>query len=100
MIDYLSDAFKAQSLPQVDAAKSANDIVLKLSMDFAGETIYVNKKPQVFVRQMAMYADLQVMPSAEVDRKYGVSKGYSLKVAKKIKQQRQMRPQLQFPEKI
>lgn len=71
-------------------------VVFELSQAFAGETFYISKKPAVFARQMAMYADLQTMPHYDVDKKYGVSRGYSLKVAQQINVQRKHREQLKF----
>ncbi len=71
-------------------------VVFELSQAFAGETFYISKKPAVFARQMAMYADLQTMPHYDVDKKYGVSRGYSLKVAQQINAQRKHREQLKF----
>lgn len=83
----------------VEASKASgivSFIVCELSNAFAGETFYITKKPAIFARQMAMYADLQTMPHYDVDKKYGVSRGYSLKVAQQIDQKRQHREQLQL----
>lgn len=78
------------------ASTIVSKVVCQLSQAFAGETFYISKKPAVFARQMAMYADLQTMPHYDVDKKYGVSRGYSLKVAQQINAQRKHREQLKF----
>ena len=45
---------------------------------------------------MAIYADLQTMKHRDVDKKYGVSNGYSLTIAKKIDDMRKHRDQLRL----
>lgn len=79
-----------------DASDIVSQVVCRLSLAFAGETFYISKKPAVFARQMAMYADLQTMPHYDVDKKYGVSRGYSLTIAKKIDDLRKHRDQLRL----
>ncbi len=98
LIDHLTAELMARGgLSQQDAVTCVNDIILKLSEAFAGEYLYVSKKPQVFARQMAMYADLQYMPGYDVDKKYKVSRGYSAKVKAQILAKRQHRQQLRLP---
>ena len=84
------------SVNAVDASNIVSQVVCRLSLAFAGETFYISKKPAVFARQMAMYADLQTMPHYDVDKKYGVSRGYSLTIAKKIDDLRKHRDQLRL----
>lgn len=79
-----------------DASTIVSKLVCQLSIAFAGETFYIAKKPAIFARQLAMYADLQTMPHYDVDKKYGVSRGYSLKVAQQIDGKRHQREQLKF----
>ncbi|WP_230660417.1 Mor transcription activator family protein [Psychrobacter sp. I-STPA10] len=79
-----------------DASRIVSQVVCQLSQAFAGESFYITSKPAVFARHMAMYADLQTMPSYDVDRKYGVSRGYSLTVAKQIDSKRKRRDQLKL----
>ncbi len=96
MIDHLRLKLIEEGYSNESANKLIYDIVLKLSETFAGQPFYVTKKPIVFARQMAMYADLQYMNHRDVDKKYGVSRGYSLKVAEKIRKRRQEREQLRL----
>lgn len=82
------------------APKTASVIVSQIVCDivsaFAGEAFYVSKKPLMLARQMAIYADLQIMPHYDVDKKYGVSHGYSLTIAKNIDDMRRQRDQLKL----
>lgn len=82
------------------AEKSASTITGKvasnMSLAFAGQTFYVTNKPATFARQMAMLADLKTMPHYDVDKKYGVSRGYSVRLARQINDQRKHREQLKF----
>ena len=84
------------SIEASDASNIVSQVVCKLSLAFAGETFYISKKPAILARQMAMYADLQTMPHYDVDKKYGVSRGYSLTIAKKIDDMRKHRDQLRL----
>ena len=74
----------------------AGEIICQLSFALSGETFYISRKPAILARQMAMYADLQTMPHYDVDKKYGVSRGYSLTIAKKIDDLRKHRDQLRL----
>ena len=95
-IELLQAALVKHSVNAVDASNIVSQVVCRLSLAFAGETFYISKKPAVFARQMAMYADLQTMPHYDVDKKYGVSRGYSLTIAKKIDDLRKHRDQLRL----
>lgn len=95
-IELLQADLVKHSVNAVDASNIVSQVVCRLSLAFAGETFYVSKKPAVFARQMAMYADLQTMPHYDVDKKYGVSRGYSLTIAKKIDDLRKHRDQLRL----
>lgn len=96
LIDHLSAELMALGLSQPKAIKRVNGIILRLSETFAGEYLYVSKKPQIFARQMAMYADLDYMPVYDVDKKYQVSRGYSSRVKAQILAKRQHRQQLRL----
>ena len=95
-IELLQADLVKHSVNAVDASNIVSQVVCRLSLTFAGETFYISKKPAVFARQMAMYADLQTMPHYDVDKKYGVSRGYSLTIAKKIDDLRKHRDQLRL----
>ena len=95
-IELLQADLVKHSVNAVDASNIVSQVVCRLSLAFAGETFYISKKPAVFARQMAMYADLQTMPHYDVDKKYGVSRGYSLTIAKKIDDLRKHRDQLRL----
>ena len=95
-IELLQDNLVKLDITATDASKIVSQITCQLSCAFAGETFYISKKPAVFARQMAMYADLQTMPHYDVDKKYGVSRGYSLTIAKKIESKRKHREQLRL----
>ena len=95
-IELLQADLVKHSVNAVDASNIVSQVVCRLSLAFAGETFYISKKPAVFARQMAMYADLQTIPHYDVDKKYGVSRGYSLTIAKKIDDLRKHRDQLRL----
>ncbi len=95
-IELLQADLVKHSIEASDASTIVSQVVCRLSLAFAGETFYISKKPAIFARQMAMYADLQTMPHYDVDKKYGVSRGYSLTIAKKIESQRKHRDQLKL----
>lgn len=95
-IELLQAELVKNGVPKESSSTVVSKVVCELSQAFAGETFYISKKPAVFARQMAMYADLQTMPHYDVDKKYGVSRGYSLKVAQQINAQRKHREQLKF----
>ncbi len=83
-----------QGIDEAKAKKMVSHMVYNLSVAFGGETFYVTKKPQVFARQMQIYSDLKTMPSSDVDKKYGLSQGYSLKIKKEIDEKIYHRQQL------
>ena len=93
-MEFLKASLLTNGIDETHARDFVIKVVYELSQAFAGDTFYVTKKPVVFARQMAMYADLQTMPHYDVDKKYGVSRGYSLKVAQQIDAQRKHREQL------
>lgn len=95
-IELLQADLVKRGIAAIDASNIVSQVVCRLSLAFAGETFYISKKPAIFARQMAMYADLQTMPHYDVDKKYGVSRGYSLTIAKKIEGQRKHRHQLKL----
>lgn len=95
-IELLQAELVKHGVAEDNSSTIVSKVVFELSQAFAGETFYISKKPAVFARQMAMYADLQTMPHYDVDKKYGVSRGYSLKVAQQINAQRKHREQLKF----
>ena len=95
-IELLQAELVKNGVPKESSSTVVSKVVCELSQAFAGETFYISKKPAVFARQMAMYADLQTMPHYDVDKKYGVSRGYSLKVAQQINAQRKHREQLKL----
>lgn len=95
-IEFLKASLLTCGIDETDARDITIKVVHELSQAYAGDTFYVTKKPLVFARQMAMYADLQTMPHYDVDKKYGVSRGYSLKVAQQIDAQRKHREQLKL----
>lgn len=94
-IELLQGNLVKHGMEAKQASHLVSQIVCELALSFKGETFYIAKKPAVFARQMAMYADLQTMPHYDVDKKYGVSRGYSLKVAKQINDKRKQREDLQ-----
>lgn len=96
LIDHMRAKLLADGYDNQAANDLINKVVLDLSETFAGQPFYVTKKPKVFARQMAMYADLQYMNHKDVDKKYGVSRGYSLKVAQQIRERRTEREQLRL----
>lgn len=83
-IGYASESFLEAGLTEENASKIALSLMAKLCETFRGETFYVSRKPEVFVKQMLMYHDLKTMLPKDVDIKYGVSMGYSLKIKRKI----------------
>ena len=95
-IELLQADLIKHSIKASDASTIVSQVVCQLSLAFAGETFYISKKPAIFARQMAMYSDLQTMPHYDVDKKYGVSRGYSLTIAKKIDDLRKHRDQLRL----
>lgn len=50
---------------------------------FAGDTVYIAKKPLVEARQAQALEDLKYMPAHEVDRKHGFSRGYVAKLKRR-----------------
>ena len=70
---------------------------MRLSQAFAGEKIYITKNPANFARWLCAYHDLRYMDYRDVDRKYGWSQGYSLKIKEKIQALMQRRTQLRLP---
>ncbi len=94
--DHTRELLISRGISEYDALNIVNDLILHLAQTFHGEGFYVTKKPVVFARQMAAYADLRHMHYKDVDLKYGWSQGYSLKLAQKIKEKRQRREQLRL----
>ncbi len=99
-IDHTSLYLEKLGISEDKANNAALNIATQLSETFSGETFYVSKKPKIFAKQLAMYNDLKHMHYADVDKKYGVSKGYSLKVAQKINAARKHRRELKESAKI
>ena len=95
-IELLQADLVKHNIRPTDASKIVSHIVCKLASAFSGETFYVSRKPLMIARQMAIYADLQTMKHRDVDKKYGVSNGYSLTIAKKIDDMRKHRDQLRL----
>lgn len=93
-INFLMSQLQAKGLSKDEATDTAIDISTELSRTFSGETFYISRKPAVLARQMAIYADLQRMPHYDVDMKYGVSRGYSLALAKELELKRERKTQL------
>lgn len=93
-IDHVTDSLKADGLSEEKAGNIAINTAVKLAETFSGESFYVSRKPKIFARQLAMYNDLKRMHYADVDKKHGVSQGYSLKIAKKIREQQKHRKNL------
>ena len=79
------------------AAEAVNRVLVHLAETFSGEKFYVTKQPATFARWMMAYQDLRRMPSRDVDRKYGWSDGYSLRVKEKVDALIQRRTQLRLP---
>ena len=94
--DHLYEALTAAGINGETAAGAVNGAILHLAETFAGEKFYVTKQPVVFARWMMAYNDLRRMPSRDVDRKYGWSDGYSLKVKEKVQALMQRRSQLRL----
>ena len=78
-------------------AEAVNRVLVHLAETFSGEKFYVTKQPATFARWMMAYQDLRRMPSRDVDRKYGWSDGYSLRVKEKVDALIQRRTQLRLP---
>lgn len=95
-IDILQAQLTERNIDENVASKMVSEIVHNLALAFSGETFYVSKKPLTFAKQMAMYNDLRHMQSSDVDKKYGVSTGYSLKIKKMIDDKRYHREQLKL----
>ncbi len=93
-IDHVADSLEDAGLTEEKAGDVAVDTAVRLSKVFAGQMLYVTKRPQVFQRQLCMYNDLKRMKHTDVDKKYGVCVGYSLKVAKQINDARKRRQAL------
>lgn len=99
-IDFLIKNLQKNGLSNDCATETAIRVSVDLASHFSGETFYVSRKPLMLATQMSIYADLQRMPSADVDMKYGVSKGYSTIIGRKINQAREKRKQLKESVKI
>lgn len=97
LADHSRELLTARGISEPDAVSIVNDLILHLAQTFHGESFYVTKKPMEFARQMAALADLRHMHYKDVDLKYGWSSGYSLKLAKQIKEKKQRREQLKLP---
>lgn len=97
LADHTFTSLIDQGIDYGDATDIVSSLLVKLSETFAGEKIYITKQPQVFARWMSAYNDLRTMDYKDVDKKYGWSQGYSLRVQQKIRQLRQHRSQLRLP---
>lgn len=97
LADHTFTSLVDQGIDYGKATDIVSSLLVKLSETFAGEKIYISKQPQVFARWMSAYNDLRTMDYRDVDKKYGWSQGYSLRVQKKIRQRRQHRSQLRLP---
>lgn len=93
-IDFVTYSLKADGLSEEKAGEMAVNAAVSLAETFSGESFYVSRKPKIFARHLAMYNDSKRMAYADVDKKYGVSRGYSQKIAKKIKDKRNHRKNL------
>ncbi len=96
MTDHTHSMLMAEGLSSKRSIDITIKLITRLSATFAGESFYVTKKPGVYARWMQIYMDLQYMHSADVDKKYTLSQGYSLKVKRKILERRLERSQLRF----
>lgn len=95
--DHLHASLTEQGIDSDKATTAISATLLTLAQTFAGEKIYVVKQPVVFARWMQAYNDLRTMHYRNVDRKYGWSPGYSLKVKEKVIALMQRRQQLRLP---
>ena len=95
--DHTCSALVAAGIPAETAAEAVNRVLVHLAETFSGEKFYVTKQPATFARWMMAYQDLRRMPSRDVDRKYGWSDGYSLRVKEKVDALIQRRTQLRLP---
>ena len=97
LADPTCNALVAAGIPAETAAEAVNRVLVHLAETFSGEKFYVTKQPATFARWMMAYQDLRRMPSRDVDRKYGWSDGYSLRVKEKVDALIQRRTQLRLP---
>ena len=96
LADHTCSALVAAGIPAETAAEAVNRVLVHLAETFSGEKFYVTKQPAIFARWMMAYQDLRRMPSRDVDRKYGWSDGYSLRVKEKVDALIQRRTQLRL----
>ena len=99
-IDFLIASLQESGISSEEAHETAIKASTHLSQNFSGETFYITRRPLEFARKMAIYADLQRMPSSDVDKKYGVSRGYSRVILRNIEQERRKRKRLKESVKI
>ena len=96
LADHTCSALVNAGIPAETAAEAVNRVLVHLAETFSGEKFYVTKQPAIFARWMMAYQDLRRMPSRDVDRKYGWSDGYSLRVKEKVEALIQRRTQLRL----
>lgn len=98
MADHLYSQLTVEARLSEDKAHAVVDsVIVHLSQTFAGEKFYVSRRPAMFAKWLQAYNDLRHMHYLDVDRKYGWSDGYSLRVQQKIREMRQHRNQLRLP---
>lgn len=97
LADHLHAALVSQGIDAQHATTAIDATLVHLAKTFSGEKIYIGKQPAIFAKWMQAYNDLRTMHYRDVDRKYGWSPGYSLKVKEKIIALMQRRTQLRLP---
>ena len=97
LADHLHAILTSEGITEATASKAIHETLVRLSQAFAGEKIYITKNPANFARWLCAYHDLRYMDYRAVDRKYGWSQGYSLKIKEKIQALMQRRTQLRLP---
>lgn len=95
--DHLHATLVSQGIDAERASAAIDATLVELAKTFAGERIYIGKQPAIFARWVRAYNDLRTMHYRDVDRKYGWSPGYSLRVKDKINTLMQRRTQLRLP---
>lgn len=96
LIDLMQGTLKKQGLDEDKASRLVSKCVCEIAEAYSGETFYVTRKPAIFIKHLAMYADSKRMPHYDVDRKYNVSRGYCSAVVRQIDYIRHHREQLKF----
>lgn len=95
--DHLHATLVSQGIDAECASAAIDATLVELAKTFAGERIYIGKQPAIFARWVRAYNDLRTMHYRDVDRKYGWSPGYSLKIKEKIVAMMVRRTQLRLP---